>query len=98
MLLAILPITAVKIFDIHSDAKFHELYPNDEERAHREAAAAMEDCPFCHIQLSQFVVAEECSLPQVLCVLLCEYSYYDAQLVDCYRHYGLLRAPPVFSL
>ncbi|MBR6749701.1 MAG: hypothetical protein IKM10_04310 [Bacteroidaceae bacterium] len=98
MLLAILPITAVKIFDIHSDAKFHELYPNDEERAHREAAAAMEDCPFCHIQLSQFVVADECTLPQVTCVLLDEYDYFSANVTKTYRHYDYLRAPPTFSL
>ena len=97
MLLAFLPVTTVKIFDIHSDAKFHELYPDDEERAHREAAAAMEDCPFCHIQLSQFVVASTCTLPSVPCTTLHDYTHEAITHVVLRSHCGYLRAPPVFS-
>ena len=97
ILLAFLPVTTVKIFDIHSDAKFHELYPDDEERAHREAAAAMEDCPFCHIQLSQFVVASTCALPSVPCTTLHDYTHEAITHVVLRSQCGYLRAPPVFS-
>ncbi|MBR3951876.1 MAG: hypothetical protein IKJ79_08255 [Bacteroidaceae bacterium] len=97
MLLAFLPVTAVKCFDIHSDAKFHELYPDDEERAHREAAAAMEDCPFCNIQLSQFVVSSQCSLPAIPYTTLKE-SESEVVVQPILRSYSCcLRAPPVFS-
>ena len=97
MLLAFLPITSVKIFDIHSDAQFHELYPDDEERAHREAAAAMDDCPFCHIQLSQFVVASTCALPSVPCTTLHDYIRETITHIVLRSHSTYLRAPPVFS-
>lgn len=97
MLLAFLPVTAVKIFDIHSDARFHELYPDDEERAHREAAAAMDDCPFCHIQLSQFVAMPACVLPPVPCTTIHDYTHCVVSRVDLYPHCSYLRAPPVFS-
>ncbi len=97
MLLAIMPVTAVKIFDIHSDAKFHELYPDDEDKAHREAAAAMEDCPFCNIQLSNFIVVDATPLPQVQCITLHEHSYRDVREVTVSIHRASLRAPPAFS-
>lgn len=97
MLLAFLPVTAVKIFDIHSDAQFHELYPDDEERAHREAAAALEDCPFCHIQLSQFVASPTCPLPAVPCTTLHDYICEVVVHVILRSYCGYLRAPPVFS-
>ena len=92
-----MPVTMVKILDIHSDAKFHELYPNDEERAHREAAAAMEDCPFCHIQLSQFVVAEDCVVPQVHYIILHEYSNNTTERIVKVAHSTFLRAPPTMA-
>ena len=97
MLLAFLPVTTVKFFDIHSDVRFHELYPDDEERAHREAAAAMEDCPFCHIQLSQFVVASACALPPVPCTTLHDYIRAEVFHIALCGHCSYLRAPPVFS-
>lgn len=97
MLLAILPVTTVKIFDIHSDAKFYELYPDDEERAHREAAAEMEDCPFCHIQLSQFVVATQSALPIVPCTTIHDYISLVVSCVLLSNHCSYLRAPPFFS-
>lgn len=97
MLLAIAPVTLVKIFDIHSDAKFHELYPDDEERAHREAAAAMEDCPFCHIQLSHFITADNCDLPIVPCTILHEYGFYRIESVLIKVSTAYRRAPPIFS-
>ena len=97
LLLAFLPITAVKIFDIHSDAKFHELYPDDEERAHREAAAAMDDCPFCHMHLSQFVVAAQSVLPIVPCTTIHDFVHNVVHCVLLYSHCSYLRAPPVFS-
>ena len=97
MLLAFLPVTTVKIFDIHSDARFHELYPDDEERAHSEAAAAMDDCPFCHIQLSQFVVSSVCALPAVPCTTLHDYTREAIIHVTLRGHCSYLRAPPVFS-
>ena len=97
MLLAFLPVTTVKIFDIHSDAKFHELYPDDEDRAHREAAAAMEDCPFCHIQLSHFIVSDHCDVPIVPCTILHNYGFYCIESVLITLNTAYLRAPPVFS-
>ena len=97
MLLAFLPVTTVKIFDIHSDAKFHELYPDDEDRAHREAAAAMEDCPFCNIQLSQFVVSSQCTLPSVPCTTLHDYTSEVTLHVVMRSCCSYLRAPPAFS-
>lgn len=89
-----MPVTLVKILDIHSDAEFHAMYPDDEERAHREAAKAMEDCPFCQIQLSTCIIAEKFELPPVPCVILHEHTYCRVLHVVTSSHNTQLRAPP----
>ncbi len=89
------PITLVKVLDIHSDAEFHALYPDDVERAHQEAAKAMEDCPFCHIQFCQFIVSEICELPPVRCEIIHEYLCYHVSPVVVPAHSISMRAPPV---
>ena len=94
LLLSFTPAMSVKLFHFHTDAAFHVLYPDDEEQAHREAAKAIEDCPFCHITLSQFVVTEDSYTPYISCEILREHCCYLIKRVTTFVHQTLLRAPP----
>ncbi len=97
LLLSFMPITIIKTFDCHSDAKYHALYPDDDARAHREAAKAMEDCPFCQIQLAQYIVVDTQVLPTVFYTIIREHCCYLLSRFSSPIFYCCLRDPPYFA-